>query len=535
MRILSLTALIFGSVATLAAAPTIGGVVNAAAWLPPAVTNSGIAQGAMFTVIGSDLGPAGFLQVQDYPLPTTQGLGGTTIQVKVGAVTETCIMIYTVATQVAAVLPSATPTGAGTLTVTYQGESASIAIQVVEANVGTFTLNEGGTGPGIFTDAITFKPITMINPAHPGEALTLWATGLGAVTGDEAAKPPTPVDLKTGVQVLIESQPAKVLYGGRSNYTALDQINFEVPDGISGCKISVVVVVKGITGNVTTISIAPAGQTTCGDSFNALTSANLQKAVSSGSLAIAGVALNHVEGQDDKLIADFASFPLNSLIRSYGGTASPSIGNCLAYETYAATLSVVDPIQGTFLDSGAQLMITGPNGAKTVDATSKGVYTATLATAAPFFISPGNYTATNGPGGANVGSFTWDLTLPSPVVPTNIPASIDRSQDLKLTWTGGSNYPAVSIFGYSAVPVTSTLFSWVEFLCTADGSAGEFTVPSAILSLLPTNGYGSKGVLGVNIQIGGIAGNHFSGAAAPGLDEGFLTAFTSSGSVAKVQ
>src|SRR5580658_7748938 len=105
MRLLNLAALIFGYVVTMAAAPTIGGVVNAAAWSPPSVPNSGIAQGAMFTVIGSGLGPSNFLQVHNYPLPTTQGLGGTTIQVKVGGVTETCIMIYTVATQVAAVLP----------------------------------------------------------------------------------------------------------------------------------------------------------------------------------------------------------------------------------------------------------------------------------------------------------------------------------------------------------------------------------------------------------------------------------------------
>ena len=149
---------------------------------------------------------------------------------------------------------------------------------------------------------------------------------------------------------------------------------------------------------------------------------------------------------------NFVSFPLNSLIRSYGGTTSPSIGNCIAYETYGATLSVVDSIQGAPLDSGPKLMITGPNGAKTIDATSNGSYQATLATASPFFISPGNYTATNSAGGANSASFTWDLTLPSPVVPTNIPVSFDRSQDLNLTWIGGSGFSAVTIFGYSAVP-----------------------------------------------------------------------------------
>lgn len=112
MRFLNVAGLILGSAVAAAAAPSIGGVVSAAAWAPPSLPNSGMAQGA------------------------------------------------------------------GTLTVTYQGKSSSIAIEVVAANVGTFTLNEGGTGPGVFTDAKTFKPITMVNPAHPGEALTLWVLAL---------------------------------------------------------------------------------------------------------------------------------------------------------------------------------------------------------------------------------------------------------------------------------------------------------------------------------------------------------------------
>jgi uncharacterized protein (TIGR03437 family) len=102
---------------SLASAPANTGVYNAANWAPSALPNSGIAQGAIFTVTGAGLGPATLLQAQSYPLPTTQGLGGTTVQVMVGTVTETCIMVYTLATQVAAILPSATPIRTGMLTV----------------------------------------------------------------------------------------------------------------------------------------------------------------------------------------------------------------------------------------------------------------------------------------------------------------------------------------------------------------------------------------------------------------------------------
>src|ERR1700679_1949955 len=111
MSLFRLPALILIYTLTLAAAPAISGVYNAGSWLPPSLPNSGVAQGAIFTLTGSGLGPSTLLQAQKYPLPTTQGLGGTTIQVKVGGVTETCIMIYTSSAQVAALLPSATPTG----------------------------------------------------------------------------------------------------------------------------------------------------------------------------------------------------------------------------------------------------------------------------------------------------------------------------------------------------------------------------------------------------------------------------------------
>jgi uncharacterized protein (TIGR03437 family) len=132
------------------AASSITGVYNAASYAPAGLPNSGIAQGSMFVLKGSGLGPDLVNQVQAYPLPTTQGLSGVTVQLIVGGVTETCIMIYVYdSIQIAAILPSATPTGAGTLTVNYNAASGTIPITVLAANFGTFTPNEGGTGPAV--------------------------------------------------------------------------------------------------------------------------------------------------------------------------------------------------------------------------------------------------------------------------------------------------------------------------------------------------------------------------------------------------
>lgn len=530
MRLLRLATLFCGFTSTVIAAPAIAGIYNAASWIPPSLPNSGVAQGAIFTVTGTGLGPSTLQEVQAYPLPTTAGLAGTTIQVKVGSTTETCIMVYTFATQVAAILPSATPVGSGTLTLTYQGATSSFAITVLAADFGTFTLNEGGTGPGVFTDT-SYNPITMINAAHPGETLILWGSGLGAVTGDET-EPPVQTDLGTGVQVFVEGQPATVLYGGRGSSPGLDQINFVVPAGVSACRTSVAVVVKGVTGNVTEMATAPAGQATCGDTYGALTAANLQKLISNGSLNLASVQLSRLGGIDDILEAGFTSYAANNLIRSYGGTPGPSIGSCSAYETYGPSLSIVDPIVPSYLSGGSQLTLTGPNGNKTVTQTSNGVFLSTLASSAPFYLAPGNYTVSNGSGGSNVGAFSWNLTLPANVSPTNLPTRVTRAQDLTLTWSGGAGFSVVTIFGYTGLAVTSTNDSFVEFICNANASAGQFTIPSSILNLLPTNGFGSPGVPGVNLQIAGIP---LINVTAPGIDAAIFSAFITTGGIAVIQ
>jgi len=151
-KILQSGFLLIASAALAAAAPLLTGVYNAASWVPAGLPNSSIAEGSIFTLIGTGMGPGSLVKVTTYPLPTTQGLAGTSIQVTVGGVTNSCIMVYTLATQVAAILPSSTPVGAGTLTLTYQGAQGSIPITVVKNSLGIFAVNEEGSGPGIVTN-----------------------------------------------------------------------------------------------------------------------------------------------------------------------------------------------------------------------------------------------------------------------------------------------------------------------------------------------------------------------------------------------
>ena len=47
----------------------------------------------------------------------------------------------------------------------------------------------------------------------------------------------------------------------------------------------------------------------------------------------------------------------------------------------------------------------------------------------------------------------------------------------------------VGIYLFNGVKASSSLKSYVDIVCSAAGSAGTFTIPSAILGLLPADGF----------------------------------------------
>jgi len=145
--------LLLSMTAAASAAPTIAGIFNAASWAPSGMANGDIAQGSIFVVTGTGLGPATLQQVTSYPLPTTAGIGGTSMQATISSQPFDCIMIYSSANQVAAIMPSRALIGTGTLTLLYQGIQTTFPIKVVAASFATFTVNERGSGPGIIRDS----------------------------------------------------------------------------------------------------------------------------------------------------------------------------------------------------------------------------------------------------------------------------------------------------------------------------------------------------------------------------------------------
>jgi uncharacterized protein (TIGR03437 family) len=204
----------------LSAAPTITSVANAASNV---AFNAPLAQGAIFILKGSGLGPAD-ISIAPAAFQSTS-LSGTSVPVTVGTTTVNALMYYTSASQVTALLPSNTPTGAGMFTVGQTGNS--IGHTVVPNNLGIFTIDSSGQGPAIVTypdyslvsaaRATTCGgPNTACGAANPGDMLILWATGLGPVSGDDASgaglgqnMPNVPLTLWLG------GVQAQVVYQGR--------------------------------------------------------------------------------------------------------------------------------------------------------------------------------------------------------------------------------------------------------------------------------------------------------------------------------
>src|SRR5216684_1418870 len=87
--------LIAAEIAAAATSINKGGVLNGASYALSLQPNGGIAQGSLFVIFGAEMGPGSLAQQSGFPLPTTQGLSGTSVQVTVNGTTVTCPMIYT--------------------------------------------------------------------------------------------------------------------------------------------------------------------------------------------------------------------------------------------------------------------------------------------------------------------------------------------------------------------------------------------------------------------------------------------------------
>jgi uncharacterized protein (TIGR03437 family) len=530
---LSCILLLVGAAAT--AQPVIqpGGVVNAASNVPDGLPNSGIAQGSIFVVKGSGLGddnpePMNLLLRTTFPLPTAQGLNGSSVQVNAGGAKVNAIMLYESATMLAAILPSPTPLGPASVTVTYNGQSsAPAAIHIVLRAFGVFSINQTGVGPGYIFNVNSSTDLVLNRVTHsaqPGQTVILLGTGLGPVRGDETQGIlPGNMFQALGAQVFVGGKAGTLLspdYVGRSCCAGVDEIDFQLPQGIEGCYVPVTVVLNNVVSNITTLSISSKGAV-CSEQGIGLSLSDLQQMVSNNSARVGSITLTRIDltltgpngqqqSRSDSGIATFTNLSPNQFVGAPG--AIPSPGGCTVQVINAA--APPPPAVGDPIDAGPALNLNGPMGAQQLSLSSDGTsYSGQFGNA---FLEPGAYSLDDGDGGASdtaVGPFQVSLNTPAPFrwVDQSSITTIPRTVPPRVTWSGGDPNSLVVILGLSLDQTTGL---GALFTCTERNSVGSFSIPTYVLSWMPVNSL-PTGLLAVS----DLVQSRFS---ASGLDAGYF-------------
>jgi uncharacterized protein (TIGR03437 family) len=497
-------------------------VVNSASFLSQGLPGSGIAQGSIFTIRGSGVGPN--TMVQSGPLPLKTSLGGTSVAVTVGGQTVTAYVLAALSYQVNALLPSTTPTGNGTVTVTYNNQTSQPEpVEIVSASFAAYTFNSGGTGQAIATD-LNYQVNSIIKTFHPGDWVILWGTGLGPVNGDDSNKPP--VGNLGSPTVHVGNASLTPYYAGRSaDFPGLDQIAFQIPSGIQGCYVPVAVETNGVVGGTATIAVSTSGQT-CSDSM--LGQDLIDKLAAGGTVDFGLVQLSAIVLRNQSLptgiaVPDFGKATFSEFTPQTAGLASYGVSQ--GYCTTGNNDPDGSPGQ---LDAGGGITLQGISTAMLPQLSPGWGYYYSMFNngAAQFFWSDFKYSV-SGPGGTKVGAFSVADTTSIPTVYFSgmvAGQTLPRSGDLTVTWTGGDpslQNGQVTIAGFSSATSSGSISS--AFMCTAPLSAKSFTIPKWVLSMLPPSGTGYVGI--APYPIGYIWIGQFNKPVtfqAKGLDKGIL-------------
>lgn len=499
---------------------TTNGVLNAASYAQQGMPNSAIAQGSIFTVFGTGLGPAVLQEYSSFPVSST--LGGTSVNITAGGKTVQAPMIFTTASQVAAIMPSTTPVGNATVSVTYENAtSGTYPIQVVASSFGTFAVNEQGNGTGIITNAGN-EVFLADSAALPGDVATIWGTGIGPLPYNDADAPTATNLTNIPVKLYVGGQLVSPSYQGPSTCCAgVSQIAFKVPAGITGCSVPVEVAINNVVSPATTMPIGSDSTRVCSDP-NGIPSTILQALLSKSSFNLGSVSLSRTTAADPILntttttdIGSAVFFNIKPL--EFAGSTSfqkAAIGSCVVNAiSYPPTI-----LSGfTGLAAGPFITVNGPGGIQEFEPIPgiSGVYGSTNGLTP--FLTPGAYTA-SGTGGAAVGPFSVDMTVANPITWTNQASisTVDRASGVTVTWNGGTPGTFATIGGSSLLIGPPGVIT--TFTCQAPIAQGTFTVGPDVLLQLPA----SSSVIGISLATLSLGNNEpYIEFTATGLDYGF--------------
>ena len=482
-------------------------IVNSATYANPAMPNALVAQGSLFTIFGSNLGPSSSPSLS-FPLSAT--LGGTSVTVAQGSISVPAIPVFVSGSQINAIMPSNAPLGTVSVSVSYGGQTQMVgSANIAKVNFGIFTVNSAGSGPGILTNA-SYALIGYNSAAHPGDNLVIWGTGLGAISTSDANPPPVGNVGTTAPLVYFGGQQVTPTYYGRSGCcSGLDEVVFQVPSNVVGCNIPVAVQAGGTMSNFATVSVASSGSS-CADPSGLSASQFSTLAQNSPSVGTIvykiydnispGFAILGGGTQESSGTAEVIAFANYQLTNSDNFAQVLNSGACTVYTIPGESSNGEGILSSTGLDAGSSILASGGGAQGNIKSSNKGLYSAS-------YVLPNGSITFSGTGGADVGAFSVTLPVTSQSLKWSNEGSIgidhpvqrlESGLDRRRSQRDGADY-RIFLGGTSNANAAGA-----GFTCTAPGP-GQFTVPAAILSALPASANLSNSLLAVSTASRGIS------------------------------
>jgi uncharacterized protein (TIGR03437 family) len=364
-------------------------------------------------------------------------------------------------------------------------EAWTTSLNAVASSFGVYTIGNG-YGPVSAANAVTSAAVNMENPAHPGDIISVWGTGLGSATSNQ-------------VTVLLGGHAAQVLYAGPApGLPGVDQVNFAVPNDPSipdGCFVALQVTSSPYPNNIASLPKASVpGPCTSPYDFSADDISQLES----------GAAVDVI----DYGISDYVSWSaVNSgFVRSESANVfwapthlqTLSANNLLFaddvfYSCTPISASTIfrsgDEIDEVIYPLGEDTSISGPpgsavmpNGQLNLPMAASVVLPSQLPS--PHFVA-GTWqisdAATNNPP-----TIQTAIALPTPVALTDAMATqpITTQQDYSYSWdpTGftGSDFVSLTINGYYGI-----------IGCRVPATAGQISIPGSLIAKPPALTTGS--------------------------------------------